>query len=885
MKEAFRKICTVTLLTVAAAWVGTARAATPPQVTILSALTEGISTPVRIAVDPAGNVIAADPRGGGILKLSGAGRLLQTFPTAAPPQGVAVAANGTMAVSEGTFVALLDQSGQELRRLGSGAGQFRMANGIVFDDTGRIYVVDSLDNCVQVFSPAGDYLTRFGVQGGGSGQLNMPTGIAFEKVARQLAVADTLNGRIQFFDTNGAYQRTVCSFGSGPLKLTFPLGVAFEYTAGAVPAVSRMYVTDSFQGNVQAIDPAGSGSFLSFVGSYGTGDGQLLTPSDAAFDAAGSRLIVANAVGSLTVFGIGDPSAIPVDNVPPVLTLDPLPPSTIAASQTVSGTVEAGATVTVAVNGGAAVSAVVSGGSWSAAVSLAPGANTVTVKATDAAGNVSTATASITLSITNFSIDTVPALLSVSSVTLSGQRTAGVTIAVANTTTGAAGSVSYPTSTTWRSDLTGLAEGDNLVTVSGGGNSENVTATVDTQPPALTVSAIPAGSITPARIQNVTVRVADSHLDKVTVNGNAIPASGGLATASVTLANGVTTITVTAGDLAGNVTTDTRSVTFDSTVPGIAIAAPADGVQTRTPVIELSGTVAANTTVTVNGATALMNGTSWSKRVNLVPGLNTVTVTATDLSGKVATLKRSVVYEAALPQLAITAPAEDGATAANGLTVSGTTETGVTVTATVNGKPLPVTASGTGFSFALPLAVEGPYAVAVTASDASGAVSVVKRNVTGDRTPPLLLITSPAVPAPSVISGAADRDATVTATDQSGAVTVIPAIGGTWSLDLSAASLDPATARVAATDGAGNTTIRTLAAPLPNGDVNGDGKVNISDVIEILKVAVGITPPTSSDFTNGDVGPLVNGKAWPDGRIDLRDVILVLRKAVGSGGW
>ncbi|WP_298268831.1 Ig-like domain-containing protein [Geobacter sp.] len=884
MKEAFRKICTVTLMAVAAAWVGTARASIPPQVTVLPAITDGISTPIRIAVDPAGNVYAADPRGGGILKFSGTGRLLQTIPTAAPPQGVAVAASGTMAVSEGTFVALLDQSGKELRRLGSGAGQFRMANGIVFDDTGRIYVVDSLDNCVQVFSPAGDYLTRFGVQGGGSGQLNMPTGIAFEKVARQLAVADTLNGRIQFFDTNGAYQRTVCSFGSGPLKLTFPLGVAFEYTGGAAPAVSRMYVSDSFQGNVQALDPAGSGSFLAFVGGYGTGDGQLITPSDAAFDAAGSRLIVANAVGSLTVFGIGD-TFIPVDNVPPVLTLNPLPPSTIAASQTVSGTVDAGATVTVAVNGGAAASAVVAGGSWSATVSLAPGANTITVKATDVAGNVSTATAAITLSITNFSIDSVPALLNVPSVTLSGQRTAGVAISVANTTTGAAGSVSYPTSTTWRSDVTGLAEGDNLITVSGGGNSENVTVTVDTRPPVLTVSAIPAGSVTPARVQNVTVRVADPHLDKVTVNGNAAPVSGGLATAAVTLANGATTITVAASDLAGNITTDTRSVTFDSTVPGMSIAAPADGVQTRTPVIELSGTVAANTTVTVNGAAALMNGTSWSKRVNLVPGLNTVTVTATDLSGKVATLKRSVLYDAALPQLAIAAPAEDGATAVNSLAVSGNTETGVTVTATVNGKPLPVTASGTSFSFALPLTVEGPYAVAVTASDATGATSVVKRNVTGDRTPPLLLVTSPTVPVPSVISGAADRDATVTATDRSGAVTVIPAVGGTWSLDLSAASLDPGTVRVAAADAAGNTTARTLAAPLPTGDVNGDGKVNISDVIEILKVAVGIAFPTSSDFANGDVGPLANGKAWPDGRIDLRDVILVLRKAVGTAAW
>lgn len=885
MKESFLKRFTVKLVALLAVCAGSsALAATPPAVTVLPPITAGISTPVRIATDTAGNIYVADPRGGGILKYAGTGKLLQSFATAVSPQGVAVTANGTIAVSEGTFVALLDQSGTEVRRLGAGDGQFRMANGIALDDAGRLYVVDSLDNSVQVFSPAGDYVTRFGVQGGGSGQLNMPTGIAFEKVARQLAVVDTLNGRIQFFDTSGAYQRTVCSFGSGPLKLTFPVGVAFEYTAAAVPAVSRMYVADSFQGNVQALDPAGSGSFLSFVGSYGTGSGQLLTPSDVAFDAVGSRLLAANAVGSLTVFGIGD-TFIPIDTVPPVLTLNPLPPSTIAASQTIGGSVEAGATVTVAVNGAAATPAAVSGGNWSAAVSLAPGANTITVKAADAAGNVSTVSASIILSITNFSIDTVPALINVPSASLTGQRTAGVTISVVNTTSGVAGSVTYPTSTTWRSDLTGLAEGDNLISVNGGGNSENVTVTVDTQPPALTVSALPAGSTTSARVQNVTIRVADPHLDKVTVNGTAAAVSNGLATAAVTLANGASTITVVASDKAGNTATDTRNVSFDSTVPAMTIAAPADGLQTRTPVVELSGTVAANTTVTVNGAAALMNGTAWSRRVTLNPGLNTVTVTATDLSGKVATFKRSVVYEAALPQLAVTTPGEDTATPLSSLAVSGTTETGVTVTVTANGKPIPVTASGTGFSFTLPLAVEGPSAVVVTASDATGATSVVKRNVTGDRTPPLLLITSPTVPVPTAISGAADRDATVTATDRSGTVTVIPALGGTWSLDLAAAALDPASTRVTAVDAAGNTMTRTIAAPLPNGDVNGDGKVNIADVIEILKVAVGITPPTASDWTNGDVGPLANGKVWPDGRIDLRDVILVLRKAIGSGGW
>ena len=884
MKQMMQVVVAAMIVGLTALHGGPAQGAVPPQVAALSAITEGVNTPLRITTDTAGNVYTADPRGGGILKYSTAGRLLQVIPTVAPPQAVAVTANGSLVVSQGSFAAMLDQAGRELRRLGGGAGQFKMANGIAIDEAGRIYIVDSLNHCVQIFNAAGDYVTRFGVQGSGSGQLNMPTGIAFEKVSRHLAVVDTFNGRIQFFDTNGAFQRTLGSFGSGPLKFTFPLGISFEYTTGTPPALSRVYVTDSFQGNVQALDPTGTGSFLSFVGSYGSGAGQLQTPSDAVFDAVGSRLIVANAVGSLTVFGIGS-SAIPIDTTPPVLAINPLPPSTTSASQVVSGTVEAGAVVTVSINGAPALPATVSGTAWNASISLVPGANSITVRGRDAAGNIAIASAAITLAVTGFSVDPAPVLVKVRNITISGSRGSGLAITVANGTTGAIGSVTYPTATTWQASLSGLVEGDNLITVAAAGTSENVTVTVDTLAPVLAVSALKQGSVTGARLQDVTVQVSDPHLGKVTVNGTPAAVANGLASAVVPLGSGVNTITVAAIDGAGNMATDTRSISFDANAPSVAIVAPADGLQTRTSVVELAGTMAPNVTVTVNGTAALVSGTTWSRRVTLVPGLNTVTVAATDLSGKSTTLKRSVLYDPALPEVEISAPAEDTATPAAGLAVSGMVEAGATVAATVNGKPASVVRTATGYTLSLPLDAEGVYGVMVTASDAGGATSVVTRDIIVDRKPPLLLISSPTTPVPAILTGTAGADAVVTATDRSGTVTVLPVAAGTWSLDLGAASLDPATLRVTAADAAGNIVVRTLATPAPTGDLNGDGNVNIADVIHVLKVAVGVLAPQASDFVNGDVGPFVNGKVSPDGMLDLRDVILVLRKTVGVEKW
>ncbi|SES82339.1 SpoIID/LytB domain-containing protein [Anaerobranca gottschalkii] len=58
------------------------------------------------------------------------------------------------------------------------------------------------------------------------------------------------------------------------------------------------------------------------------------------------------------------------------------------------------------------------------------------------------------------------------------------------------------------------------------------------------------------------------------------------------------------------------------------------------------------------------------------------------------------------------------------------------------------------------------------------------------------------------------------------------------------------------------------------GDVNGDGNVNVSDAIIILRYIVGDYPKSDLLYKVGDV----NG----DGRIDVSDAILILQKTVGS---
>jgi hypothetical protein len=71
------------------------------------------------------------------------------------------------------------------------------------------------------------------------------------------------------------------------------------------------------------------------------------------------------------------------------------------------------------------------------------------------------------------------------------------------------------------------------------------------------------------------------------------------------------------------------------------------------------------------------------------------------------------------------------------------------------------------------------------------------------------------------------------------------------------------------------------ATSLHDGDINGDGVVDVADVLFAERIALGLVTPTASQLAHGDTAPLVNGVPAPDGTIDLRDVLIIERKALG----
>ncbi|HUI67406.1 MAG TPA: Ig-like domain repeat protein [Nitrospirota bacterium] len=72
---------------------------------------------------------------------------------------------------------------------------------------------------------------------------------------------------------------------------------------------------------------------------------------------------------------------------------------------------------------------------------------------------------------------------------------------------------------------------------------------------------------------------------------------------------------------------------------------------------------------------------------------------------------------------------------------------------------------------------------------------------------------------------------------------------------------------------------------MPDGQLVDTGTVTSADALKALQIAAGIDTPSTSDLAHGDVAPLVNGKPQPDGKIDIGDVVVILRKAAGLATW
>lgn len=260
--------------------------------------------------------------------------------------------------------------------------------------------------------------------------------------------------------------------------------------------------------------------------------------------------------------------------------------------------------------------------------------------------------------------------------------------------------------------------------------------------PTLTVSALINGSVTNNATINVSGTVSDSSgIKSLTINGKPVSIAGdGSYTYPVTLVNGANIISTVATDNVNNQTTDTRTITLDTTSPTLTISAPADNSLTGTATVNVSGTVSESASVkarigTGTWQTALISGSNFDIQLVLFSGQNTIEMMATDQAGNsvVTTSKLTITYLDSAPNLSVTSPNKDIATISDNIDICGTVGDSFSIAAitlTVDDMTFTPDISYDGsFCQNVLLSADKTYFVAVTATDRIGNISTVHRNI------------------------------------------------------------------------------------------------------------------------------------------------------------
>jgi len=330
------------------------------------------------------------------------------------------------------------------------------------------------------------------------------------------------------------------------------------------------------------------------------------------------------------------------------------------------------------------------------------------------------------------------------------------------------------------SDANGI--GAVTVSVDGGAPAAAIVTPGAAGAPSTWTFAVPAALMTEAAADAPTPTIHN-----IVVNGNdtALPAPGNAAPSA------------------------TSTIVVDTTLPAVTLTLQGQGTRTNiaTPVITYTAadTNLAVTTVKVDGTIVTPTPASGAAMATLADGPHVVAVEATDAAGNVKLLAAPAITIDTIVSPFTLTPVT-AVTRVKTQTIGGTVEAGSTVNVAVGtGAAAPATVTGTAWSFPIANLVEGV------------------------------------------------NNITVTGTDTLGNTGTLPAIN--------------------------------IKVVLPDGKITGAAAVGIADALKSLQFAVGLTQPTAEEAFHADVAPLVNGVPAPNDKVDIGDVVVILKKVVDPTSW
>ena len=209
--------------------------------------------------DLAGGILLLEPHYTRVNQFAADGRLVRQWGVngtntgrLAFPRGIAVAGDGSTWISEYAYVERLQKFSAggtnfllAFGSSGTGPGQFNRAEGIGVDAAGRLYVADSCNHRIQVFSAGGQFLRQYGRPGNQPGEMSYPYNIRVDAAGRQF-VCEFGNSRIQVFDARDQLIEVLGGSGAEPGQFNNPWAIALD-------SQGNLIVADSLNHRVQKL--------------------------------------------------------------------------------------------------------------------------------------------------------------------------------------------------------------------------------------------------------------------------------------------------------------------------------------------------------------------------------------------------------------------------------------------------------------------------------------------------------------------------------------------------------------------------------------------------------------------------------------------------------
>jgi DNA-binding beta-propeller fold protein YncE len=213
--------------------------------------------PKGMCRDGQGNIVVIEPHYSRVNHYSTEGKLLSQWGVEGTnlgqlgmPRAAVVNATGEIYVAEYTFserVQRFSGAGGKFEgsfgRLGAEPGEFTRAEGLGIDAQQRIYVADSCNHRIEIFSPDGKFLRAHGKAGSGPGEFSYPYDVRVDSQGRQY-VCEFGNSRLQIFDADDRLLEILGGAGGDPGQFSNPWAIALD-------SKGNLYVADSMNHRVQ----------------------------------------------------------------------------------------------------------------------------------------------------------------------------------------------------------------------------------------------------------------------------------------------------------------------------------------------------------------------------------------------------------------------------------------------------------------------------------------------------------------------------------------------------------------------------------------------------------------------------------------------------------